>query len=445
MTLSFIATRSGLLRWTENINSSRSSDSAEPHFSEKYARAFDSEWYRRAVEHHAIEPESFVFSVPFRDSSEAEDLSGRPPLVLATHAVFVESRGHRAPAAVVGIHFQLDSLARHFLNVTSTCTAGAVCKKTCAGDELDCYILDDNGFIIISEDVSQTGRFFGQVDGTIMDSLVQDRIYKKVTVHDHQGRCPDSRNPFSGDSNKLTPIKPLSWLGGYLTNLLMVWFPLWGHTQVHGKAFNEDETADYEDYESEDVENDEDVGRDHGTYEIIIDGPGGERSREGGQDNRPNGPPVAPLPAGAATHRSPTREATRSAAVRPCDTSAELFTLQSARLNAAQPLKGKLTNCHNSGCERPFSVQKIPHSNLILLVVDTLCPCGAKRLDVRARESPPRSVCRRYPLQKHRRRPHNCVSYHPEEIEIQSCGRGERTKPMIVLLPVLVLRIWIST
>lgn len=90
------------------------------HFSEKYSRAFDSEWYKRAVEHHAIEPESFVFSVPFRDGSEAEDLSGRPPLVLATHAVFVESRAHRAPAAVVGLHFQLDSLARHFLNVTST-------------------------------------------------------------------------------------------------------------------------------------------------------------------------------------------------------------------------------------------------------------------------------------------------------------------------------------
>lgn len=89
------------------------------HFSERYSRAYDSEWYRRAVEHHAIEPESFVFSVPFRDGSEAEELSGRPPLVLATHAVFVESRGHRAPAAVVGLHFQLDSLAKHFLNVTS--------------------------------------------------------------------------------------------------------------------------------------------------------------------------------------------------------------------------------------------------------------------------------------------------------------------------------------
>ncbi|CAH2236386.1 jg10766 [Pararge aegeria aegeria] len=338
VTLSFIATRSGLLKWTENVNTSRSADSSEPHFSEKHARAFDSEWYRRAVEHHSIEPESFVFSVPFRDGSEAEDFSGKPPLVLATHAVFVESRGHRAPAAVVGLHFKLDSLAKHFLNVTSTCTAGSVCKKTCAGDELDCYILDDNGFIILSEDASQTGRFFGQVDGTIMDSLVQDRIYKKVTVHDHQGRCPDSRNPFSGSSNKLSPLKPLSWLGGYVTNLLAVWFPLWDTAHARAHPHGEEE-IDYEDYENEDLESDDELDRDRGTYEIIIDGIGAS--------DRHDVPVVSPGPP-----REPPREAARSAAVRPCDTSAELFTLQSTRLNAAQPLKGKLTNCHNSGCER---------------------------------------------------------------------------------------------
>lgn len=50
--------------------------------------------------------------------------------------------------------------------------------------------------------------------------------------------------------------------------------------------------------------------------------------------------------------------------------------------------QGKLTNCHASGCERPFSVQKIPHSNLILLVVDTLCPCGSKQLDIEPQEVP---------------------------------------------------------
>ena len=33
-------------------------------------------------------------------------------------------------------------------------------------------------------------------------------------------------------------------------------------------------------------------------------------------------------------------------------------------------------------------MQKIPHSNLILLVVDTLCPCGSKQLDIEPQEIP---------------------------------------------------------
>lgn len=60
---------------------------------------------------------------------------------------------------------------------------------------------------------------------------------------------------------------------------------------------------------------------------------------------------------------------------------------------------------------RPFSVQKIPHSNLILLVVDTLCPCGAKQLGTGAREMPP-APCR--PGAHSRRRPQKCINYHPE-------------------------------
>lgn len=34
-------------------------------FSEKNNRAIDETWYKRAVEQHFVEPQSFVFSVPF--------------------------------------------------------------------------------------------------------------------------------------------------------------------------------------------------------------------------------------------------------------------------------------------------------------------------------------------------------------------------------------------
>lgn len=98
-----------------------------------------------------------------------------------------------------------------FLSKCTTGTPGSSdnCRKTCASDKLDCYVLDNNGFIIISENNEHTGRFFGQIDGTIMDSLVQDRIYKKVAVYDYQAACSNSKFYFSGKASRIKVIKLL--------------------------------------------------------------------------------------------------------------------------------------------------------------------------------------------------------------------------------------------
>lgn len=58
-------------------------------------------------------------------------------------------------------------------------------------------MLDNNGFVIISENAEHTGRFFGRIDGTIMDSLVQDRIYRRIALMDYQGACSDQNSPYS--------------------------------------------------------------------------------------------------------------------------------------------------------------------------------------------------------------------------------------------------------
>lgn len=128
--------------------------------------------------------------------------------------------------------------------------------------------------------------------------------------------------------------------------------------------------------------------------------------------------------------------------VRRCDRKVDLYMLQPDRLNTSgqsNPLKGKLTNCHVSGCERyqvtyqikvqllqqkfdlyfrPFSVQKIPHSNLILLVVDTLCPCGSKQLSIAPQEivydSGSGGCSHKTKDGLYRRRPPKCINYHPE-------------------------------
>lgn len=72
-------------------------------------------WYKRAVEQHYVENESFVYSVPFANSYGDESET----LVTASHAIFVNEAQKSACAAVVGYQFQLEALDKLFKNITN--------------------------------------------------------------------------------------------------------------------------------------------------------------------------------------------------------------------------------------------------------------------------------------------------------------------------------------
>lgn len=93
------------------------------HFSEVNNEATDEVWYKRAVEYHYNNPNSFVFSVPFDIGDK------RPTTVTATHAIFKEQNGRKAPAAVVGVQIDYDKFAQNFMDVT-TGSGGAGYKVT---------------------------------------------------------------------------------------------------------------------------------------------------------------------------------------------------------------------------------------------------------------------------------------------------------------------------
>ena len=83
------------------------------HFSQVNNEATDEVWYERAVDYHFNNPNSFVFSVPFDIGDK------RPTTVTATHAVFKDQGGRKAPAAVVGVQIDYDRFAQKFMEVTT--------------------------------------------------------------------------------------------------------------------------------------------------------------------------------------------------------------------------------------------------------------------------------------------------------------------------------------
>lgn len=108
----FLATHSGLMRWLDFHNETDTDD-----FITSSRRSIDEIWYKRAVEQHHIDPQSYVFSVPF--NSGQNDVRSEDIIVTASHAVFHTEDKRSAPVAVVGFQFQHSAFFTFFKNITS--------------------------------------------------------------------------------------------------------------------------------------------------------------------------------------------------------------------------------------------------------------------------------------------------------------------------------------
>ena len=82
------------------------------HFADINNKATDETWYKRAVDYHKLNPESFVYSIPF-------DVGEKPTTVTATHAIMVGKGNQKAPAAVVGMQIDYDTFYQKFFESTS--------------------------------------------------------------------------------------------------------------------------------------------------------------------------------------------------------------------------------------------------------------------------------------------------------------------------------------
>ncbi|RZB66645.1 voltage-dependent calcium channel subunit alpha-2/delta-3-like, partial [Asbolus verrucosus] len=189
----FLSTHSGLTRWKIfNLQVK------EKHYDDKGERenlwgkrSIDEDWYKRAVEEsinkEGKEEDLFIYSAPFETSGYEYD-----NMITSTSAIFVNAKGKKTPVAVVGLQFNYRTMNQIYKNIT---TKNPLCINknkpcyTCDSVDLTCFILDNNAYVVLSDEIEYTGRYIGDIKPEIMYHLVKNGVYQEIRMFDYQAIC----------------------------------------------------------------------------------------------------------------------------------------------------------------------------------------------------------------------------------------------------------------
>ncbi|XKL59236.1 hypothetical protein PGB90_000252 [Kerria lacca] len=185
----FIATHSGLIRWKDFKNTTN--------FGIEHNKAIDEVWYKRAVHQYYVNDSSFVFSVPLYEEFTPDTA------ITASHAIFLKEKKKNleAPAAVVGFQFRYTDFEQYVKNVINS-----VHNNFSA--PIHFYILDNDGYILSTNNTFFIGKFFGEVHPSVMSMFTTCGIFKPIIVYDYQGVCFEDPNK-SSSATRIVFINPL--------------------------------------------------------------------------------------------------------------------------------------------------------------------------------------------------------------------------------------------
>ncbi|KAI4480013.1 hypothetical protein M0802_014306 [Mischocyttarus mexicanus] len=179
--LRFVATQSGLTRWHHLVTKEELPDEDDGiEFGDLHRRAVNEPWYKGAIFQNNLDPNSISISVPWEAKSDS--------IVTASMGIYPQYGGKKAPAAVVGFQMTMEGLYRKFMELTSE---NEESDMNCNQTWIHCYLLDQNGFIIISEAHNNSGQFMGTEEGAVMNSMVKQGIFNAVDVYDYQAWCEE--------------------------------------------------------------------------------------------------------------------------------------------------------------------------------------------------------------------------------------------------------------
>uniref|UniRef100_A0A3B4ULU6 Calcium channel, voltage dependent, alpha2/delta subunit 3 n=1 Tax=Seriola dumerili TaxID=41447 RepID=A0A3B4ULU6_SERDU len=149
-------------------------------------------WYKRAAEQV---PGTFIYSIPFSTGTQ-----NRTKVSASLTCLVL--------CSAVGIQMKLEFFQRKFWTACRQCTAlDGKCSISCDNEDINCYLIDNNGFILVTEEQSQTGLFFGEVEGAVMNKLLQMGSFKRITLYDYQALCKE----YAGSSDSARTLSDVKF------------------------------------------------------------------------------------------------------------------------------------------------------------------------------------------------------------------------------------------
>ncbi|XP_038668707.1 voltage-dependent calcium channel subunit alpha-2/delta-3 isoform X5 [Scyliorhinus canicula] len=330
-------------------------------------------WYRKSAEQL---PGTFVYSIPFSTGA-----ANKSNVVTASTTVQLLDNRKSPVVAAVGIQMKLEFFQKKFWTASRQCASlDGRCTISCDDEIINCYLIDNNGFILVSENYDETGTFFGEVEGAVMNKLLMMGSFKRqrnkdwdihmrlrITLYDYQAMCRATVDNSDSAHSLLDPyyvfFAAIKWIMTELI-LFLVEFNLcsWWNSDFTVKA------------------------------------------------------------------QSPKQ------ILQSCDTEYPAFVSE-------RTIKETTGAIHCEGCHKSFVIQQIPSSNLFMVVVDASCDCAIgpitmEPIEIMYNES---LKCDHLRSQKIRRRPDSCHPFHAEE-NARECGGALGLGPCLaILLPPLLV------
>lgn len=178
---------------------------------EEEAETYESSFYKRSLDN-----DLYIFT-PYLAKENSSDDS-----VLVSRAVNLKVDNIILKPAVVGVKLDISAWMASFINTTQKINCNdEICGCQRNDQYVDCVILDDGGFLVMSnrdEHIEQIGRFFGGIDPTLMQNLVNSSLFTYKKTFDYQSLCDPEKEskvaagPRSVYVPTIADILNLGWL-----------------------------------------------------------------------------------------------------------------------------------------------------------------------------------------------------------------------------------------